>query len=192
MSTNTNETHEVSGISRRITTSAPVVAGAGAFLGVSANWLGRTFVNLTGLPDRISNGHFLALLFKTSELIVTPIKQAHAVTVGAHRIPERLFSNILAPILEEAVYRLGVQGGIKLALTTIGFPSVHAEIVANLTASVLFGLGHSSALGDEFATTTICGFVFGHIQEHYGFPEAVVAHAFNNIVIDLLDGFNHF
>ncbi|MEI8125298.1 MAG: CPBP family intramembrane glutamic endopeptidase [Parachlamydiaceae bacterium] len=191
MNTEINGTHGVPDISRRIATSAPAVLGTGAFLGVSANWLGRTIVNLTGLPDRISNGRFLTLLFRTSELIATPIRLAHSVTVGAHRLPEGLFSNILAPILEEAVYRLGVQGGVKLALTTIGFPSEHAEIVANLAASVLFGVAHSSAFDKEFATATICGFAFGHIQEHYGFPEAVVAHAFNNIVIDLLDSFNH-
>lgn len=177
--------------SNSIINSGSVAFGTGAILGASSTWLGRKFVEITDLTNQMDRLPRVAVrsLIDLARTLAKPVVQIHAFSVNTCGISENMFSYILAPILEEAIYRYGLQEGIKLSLTTIGFPTSIAQAAGISVASVMFGTAHDYGFGGQFATLTICGTIFGVIKESYGFPEAVVAHAFHNIVIDLLAGF---
>ncbi len=175
-------------VQNRTVKALPAIIGPGALTGLGSEWLARKFSHITR-QDSVVNRVPISIMrniYNVSRFISRPVVKAHQFTVNRLGVSERIFSNLIAPVMEEAVYRLGMQEGIKFALMQMGFPSSLAETVSISSSAVLFAVSHDSNLSVEFTATVISGAVFGIIQENFGFPEAVATHMLNNVTIDLL------
>lgn len=107
----------------------------------------------------------------------------------SERFKARTRSIFFAPIIEEAVYRLGLQEGIAFAFTQIGFTSETSSSVSILCSSLLFSMGHADDLRTiAFTNVMLIGIIYGYIQDCGSFPEAVLTHILYNKLLWSLEG----
>lgn len=112
--------------------------------------------------------------------------RARQTTPGMFLLNESLATELIAPILEESIYRLGIQEGLARGLMLVRVPPGVAHVLAGLIAEPLFAAGHNlDPRHPEYRETLIAGIGFGLMMYMYGLPGAVVAHAANNAYIRL-------
>ena len=101
-------------------------------------------------------------------------------------VGERTTAIFIAPIHEEAFYRLVLQGGIVFSLTTIGIPSFLATAIGVWCQSFQFALSHDSRIiSQRFSDTMLAVVILGLIQTYGSFPEAVLTHTIYNLLMSL-------
>jgi len=101
-------------------------------------------------------------------------------------INESLASELMAPLLEEAIYRFSGQKGLAWVLMRLGVPSGTANLLSGLMAAPLFAGGHNAdPKSGEHRELLIAGIAFGFMMYMHNLPDAVVAHAANNFCVRL-------
>jgi len=149
-----------------------------------SNWVAKKIHDNTGLHlglilDKIPLS-IQRQMFHCSEAVTKPIKWIFrsALTI----INQKVLSEVLAPVVEESIYRFGIQNGIAFSLKTLGCNNELSSSVGIFCASLMFGFAHNCDLSHpQFIETMIPGIIFGIIQEYGGFPEAVLTHSFHNL-----------
>jgi len=103
-----------------------------------------------------------------------------------------LLSCILAPLVEEGLFRGLLQTGLK-KLSGQLLPRSGAVAVAILATSLLFGITHLLAHEDlesgmrHVKIATIAGVFLGVLREKYGLPCSIGSHMFQNTIAENLD-----
>lgn len=86
---------------------------------------------------------------------------------------------ILAAIVEEVIFRLGIQGILERHFTT------ETPLIAVAITSIIFALGHAGMtdqLGFKEIQIFITGMVFGILKVHYGLSASIFAHITLNAI----------
>lgn len=93
-------------------------------------------------------------------------------------------NNILvAPILEEVVYRGLINNGIPMGLEPLGINSPLVKLIIVFFSTIMFGLGHCSDLDKErFASTFTPGAVLAILEWNFGLEVSIIAHIFHNLI----------
>lgn len=139
---------------------------------------------LMALPTSVTSGYVHASL-----ALAKP--QAAVSTARANNpqllwVNESIATELMSPMLEETIYRVGLQEGLALGLKAVGVPVSAAAFLSVAIASSLFAAGHN--LDQRHAVhreILISGIGFGLMMYVYGLPAAVVAHAANNAGVRL-------
>ncbi len=163
-------------------------AASGVIAGKTCIWLSKKVEKKTGsnLGSFLNKIPFSVQdrLIDCASLLKMPLGWLYGKT--AEFVGDEVFSDAIAPVLEEAIFRLGLQGGISYALLSMGFNPTVADAVSISSASLLFGMCHDSYLpSSQFNQTMIVGTVFGVLQSYAGYPTAVIAHSMYNTSMDL-------
>lgn len=143
-----------------------------------------------GVLDKVLPTQVKDLSNRCATLLSSPViwLQTKLLEHGYDRVAfSSWFANVIGPTIEEAVFRLGVQGGITYALTQMGFNPDVAAALSITCASVLFGQSHSPDLNSEqFNATMLGGVVFGVLQNYGNFFEATVAHVLFDSTLNMM------
>jgi hypothetical protein len=101
---------------------------------------------------------------------------------------ELLWSNACAPIIEEAIFRLGLQGGIAHVLTQIcGFNPSLANSISIACASFVFAHAHEPEVSNpSFVSIMVASIAFGVAYAGKNLQTAILAHAAYNVVINAI------
>lgn len=103
------------------------------------------------------------------------LEQAAEISSGASvTVSMFLYSVIIAPLVEEAVFR----GAVLRWLEPWG------RGFALAVSALLFGLMHGNLV--QFPTAVACGLVFGYVSQRFSLKAAVAAHAANNLLVELI------
>lgn len=162
----------------------------GTVIGTGFSFLNKKIEEKIGGPicaplDKVIPFKVQEILWRGSTTANAPAKALHSKMIHEYNFQSTTFSNIFAPVLEEAIYRLGIQGGITFALNTIGLPEPVSTSIAIFVSSVMFGLGHNMYTdSSQFSHTTLMGVLFGVLQSQAGFSEAIAVHSFSNVIIN--------
>lgn len=101
-------------------------------------------------------------------------------------VNESLATELVSPLLEEAIFRVGLQEGLALGLTVVGVPQQAAILLSGVIAATLFAGAHDPEPNSrQYRDTLISGIGFGLMMHLHGLPAAVVAHAANNVGVRL-------
>lgn len=93
----------------------------------------------------------------------------------------KLASTIGVPVLEEAIFRFGLQQGLTYCLIAAGVEPTIAKATSIFLSSVVFAMSHDAAMDSQKCTgLALKGAAFGATYEASGYLAAVVAHALNN------------
>ncbi|MCD9030192.1 CPBP family intramembrane metalloprotease [Luteimonas sp. Y-2-2-4F] len=96
-------------------------------------------------------------------------------------VNESLASELLSPLLEEAIFRAGIQEGLVLGLTAVGIPRPAARFLSGaLSASFFAGAHNGDPDSRQYRDLLVAGIGFGLMMHLHGLPAAVVAHAATN------------
>jgi membrane protease YdiL (CAAX protease family) len=140
---------------------------------------------LNQLPASVGTGYF-----RLTQALAAP-QRAISGAVAAQALPPQLFwindyyvRELIAPVVEEVMFRAGIQGGLGLALARFGVPAGAADSIATLIAATLFAGAHNpDPREQQFRQTLIAGIAYGVMMYVYGLPAAVMTHAFYNFSI---------
>jgi hypothetical protein len=140
---------------------------------------------LEQLPASVSQGYV-----RLTEAVGAP-QRAITQVVMQRQLPPQFFwindeyvTELVAPVLEEFIYRVGIQEGMGLALTRFGVPTGAANSIAALISATLFAGAHNlDPRSGAFRQTLISGIAFGVMMHVNGLPAAVMTHALNNFSI---------
>jgi Type II CAAX prenyl endopeptidase Rce1-like len=137
------------------------------------------------LPESVSQGYV-----RLAQAVGAPQR---AITQGVMQgqLPPQFFwindeyvTELIAPVVEEIIYRAGLQEGMGLALTRFGVPTGAAISIAGPISATLFAGAHNlDPASPQFRQTLISGITFGVMMHVIGLPAAVMTHALNNFSI---------
>lgn len=103
-----------------------------------------------------------------------------------HWVNESLATELISPLLEEAIFRGGVQEGLAQSLTVFGVPRSAADLLAVAISASLFAGAHDvNPRSRHYRDTLVSGIGFGLMMYLHGLPAAVVAHSANNVGVRL-------
>ena len=103
------------------------------------------------------------------------LEQAAEVSSGTSvTVSMFLYSVMIAPLVEEAVFR----GAVLRWLEPWG------RGFALAVSALLFGLMHGNLV--QLPTAVACGLVFGYIAQRFSLKAAVAAHAANNLLVEFI------
>lgn len=135
-------------------------------------------------PQSVIRGYLNA-----SSALASPQKKVStqiATNPRLHWVNDSLATELVSPMLEEGIFRAGLQQGLATGLTALGVPQIAASVLALGIASSLFAAGHNANPDDpQHRDTLISGIGFGLMMYMHGMPAAVVAHAANNAGVRL-------
>lgn len=139
------------------------------------------------LPQRVKN-----LANRCASYLGAPVSllQVHLYDRGYRRIAfSKWYTNLISPVIEELIFRLAAQNGIRWVLLKAQVPNSAATVTSILVIALLFGLVHNEDLRSaEFFSTFTAGAILGALQAYgglyHGFIEAVVAHVSYNTILD--------
>lgn len=173
------------------------VALAGALVSRGTTWLTeeidqRYHVHLADAydwllnqaPQNVTQGYF-----RLTRTVGAPQRAVSTTVRNRHNqgpqillwVNEDTVSELIAPVLEEGIFRLGIQSGIGIALMRFGVPSPIAHSFSGLIAASLFAGAHNPDPNDRhFRQTLISGITFGLMMHYRGYPAAVMTHSFHN------------
>ncbi|MCX2723270.1 type II CAAX prenyl endopeptidase Rce1 family protein [Roseibium salinum] len=173
------------------------VALAGAVVSRGATWLTEEIDQryhrhladaydwlLDQAPQNVTQGYL-----RMTRTVGAPQREiSTAVRNRGHQGPQILLwvnedtvTELIAPVLEEGIFRLGIQSGIGIALTRFGVPSPLAHSLSGAIATTLFAGAHNPDPRDpQFRQTLISGIAFGLMMHFRGYPAAVMTHSFHN------------
>jgi membrane protease YdiL (CAAX protease family) len=98
----------------------------------------------------------------------------------------QLFTQLLAPLLEESIFRVGVQEGLAQGLMAVDVPRPVANFLSGVISASLFARAHNPDLTHaQYRDTLVSGIGFGVMMYVHGLPAAVVAHSANNAAVRL-------
>lgn len=101
-------------------------------------------------------------------------------------VNDSLATELVSPLLEETIFRVGVQEGLSLGLTAVGIPRPAAGFLAGAISASLFAGAHNVDPGSrQYRDTLVSGIGFGLMMYLHGLPAAVVAHSANNAGVRL-------
>lgn len=172
-------------VSKLIIQAAAGVA-TGIVLAGTATWLGRKVIHITALNRQLPEGVHRSLDYFLDIInlpITIPLGNIKDFGTLSRYVSCDQFTSILTPIIEETIYRYGVQEGTKKGLKAIGIPENQATFVSMALSSYLFALSHDKGYELRFSVTAICGMTFGLLRENYGLPAAIVAHKIYNSAV---------
>jgi hypothetical protein len=121
----------------------------------------------------------------------TPIRRLSAYAGNPHRrvylINEITVTEIIAPVVEEIIYRYGGNELLARGMMALGVPRSLAYMVSTSIATSLFAGGHNpDPQSGEYRQTLIAGMVFGVMMQYWGLPTAMLTHSGNNVALRLL------
>lgn len=141
---------------------------------------------LNHVPRSVSSGYF-----NTVRTLATPQRQMTSSVLNnpqLHWINDNYIYELIAPVLEEGIYRLGIQQGMAFALVRFGVPSAAAHVFSNLIAAHLFAGGHNpDPTSPEFRNNVVAGIAFGVMMSASGAPAAVLTHSLHNFSLRLTE-----
>jgi membrane protease YdiL (CAAX protease family) len=140
---------------------------------------------LDKLPTSVSTGYVrLAQAVGTPQREITLAVMQQQLPPQFYWINDDYVTELIAPVLEEIIYRGVIQEGMALALTRFGVPAGAATLITGLIASTLFAGAHNlDPASSEFRQTLTAGIAFGVMMHVNGLPAAVMTHALNNFSI---------
>lgn len=180
------------------------VSLGGAIASRSATWLTRKIDEnygvhladvfdwlLNRLPQSVGWGYSrLARMVGTPQRMISTAFSNLPLPPQLHWVNDFLVSKLIAPVVEEVVYRGIIQKGLgsalALALTRFRVPPAVAHSLSGLIAVTLFAGAHNAdPRSPQFRQTLICGITFGIMMYFYGLPGAVMTHSLNNISLQI-------
>ncbi|SAL88762.1 CAAX amino terminal protease self-immunity [Caballeronia choica] len=104
-------------------------------------------------------------------------------------VNDSLATELVSPLLEESIFRIGVQEGLALGLMAVGVPRPAASLLSGAISVSLFAGAHNvDPRSKQYRDTLVSGIGFGVMMYLHGLPGAVVAHSANNAGVRL-EGF---
>jgi hypothetical protein len=101
-------------------------------------------------------------------------------------VNESLATELISPVLEESIFRVGIQEGLALGLVAVGVPRSAASFLSGTIAVSLFAGAHNvDPRSRQYRDTLISGIGFGIMMYMHGLPGAIVAHSANNAGVRL-------
>jgi membrane protease YdiL (CAAX protease family) len=102
-------------------------------------------------------------------------------------INEITVSEIVAPVVEELIYRYVGQELLARGMMALSVPQSLAYMTSATIATSLFAGGHTPNPRDQqYRQTLIAGMVFGMMMQYWDLPTAMLTHSGNNVAIRLL------
>lgn len=172
------------------------VAVAGAVASRGTNWLAKKLDDATGLHlarlhdalvTQVAHTHGRQIVAAHNTLASPMRSISTSVQVGKEQgylINEDVLYELLAPIVEELMFRFAGQELVFQTLLRLGVPSDGATSIALSLSSSLFAFAHNpDPQSGLFKTNLIAGIIFGGLAHFHGLPAAMVAHSLNNASI---------
>jgi hypothetical protein len=101
-------------------------------------------------------------------------------------VNESLATELVSPLLEESIFRVGIQEGLALGLMAVGIPRSAASFLSGAISVSLFAGAHNvDPRSRQYRDTLVSGIGFGVMMYLHGLPGAVVAHSANNAGVRL-------
>ena len=101
-------------------------------------------------------------------------------------VNESLATELVSPLLEESIFRVGIQEGLALGLMAVGVPRSAASFLSGAISVSLFAGAHNvDPRSRQYRDTLVSGIGFGVMMYLHGLPGAVVAHSANNAGVRL-------
>ena len=93
---------------------------------------------------------------------------------------------VIAPFIEEALFRAGLNSLLFLSFSQLGMLSIQARLIAAIAQSIIFGALHYtndydriSAIQAAFAV--LGGLQYSYLNHHFGFVACLLSHMTNNL-----------
>ena len=170
-----------------------IIGGTAGSLGVV--WMSRKIANWTRTPGNNEGLHIGTLFDKIMPIKIksgfktaTNFVQTYAVRLIGRPIANYLQSRaltdiIVAPIIEETVYRYGLPTAIAKILEACGLNTTIGKVIGISIASFIFGMAHETDLKSErFMSTMIPGIIYALVKEYGNLPESMIVHAIENAI----------
>lgn len=174
-----------------------------AVAGIVCNYVLRAIDATIGTTYRSGNDSLIGALFR--KIVPASVKEASKTCASLCSRPIKailykfidmgynpdsnpfgpLWSIACAPVIEEAIFRLGLQGGIAYALNQIcGFNPSLSNSISIACASFVFAHAHEAELSSSaFVSRMIAGIAFGASYAGENLQTAVVAHSAYNVAM---------
>lgn len=98
---------------------------------------------------------------------------------------DKFLKIILAPIMEEIIFRGGVQKLGEMGLVSLGIPSPLAKVICIVAANTMFTAAHleddTQFNTREFSSVFVGGMTDGIICSEYGLTSSIASHLFSNL-----------
>lgn len=98
---------------------------------------------------------------------------------------EKLLKVVLAPLMEEIIFRGGVQMLGEMGLISLGVPYPLAKTICIVAANTMFTAAHledhTQFNTREFSSTFVGGLIDGIICSEFGLASSIASHMFNNL-----------
>ncbi|CUI16865.1 hypothetical protein PNK_1248 [Candidatus Protochlamydia naegleriophila] len=158
-----------------------VIGGLGAQIG---SFLARPVTVLTSLLDRaLPRDAVQWPLYNAAKVVGGISNILHGPLVNRGIFTEKQYSNFVAPITEEIVFRAIIQEGSSYLLQSAGVPSTLSKVISIAATTFLFAEAHNPIIeSEQFASVGLQGTAFGITQAVAGTPAAIVAHGVSNII----------
>lgn len=96
-------------------------------------------------------------------------------------VNENFITQTISPLLEEFIFRFGIQECCTYVLKKLGIPDVISAALAGTVSAVLFAGAHTpDPAQPQYRQVLTAGIGFAVMMYAHGFPGAVVSHAFYN------------
>lgn len=146
-----------------------------------ADWL------LDHLPASAQRAYFTAV-----RTPATPMRMVSTYAADPGRrlylLNETTVSEIVAPVVEEVIYRYAGLELLARGMMALGVPQSLAYMVSTSISTSLFAGGHSPDPRDQqYRQTLISGIVFGVMMQYWGLPTAMLTHSGNNVAMRLFN-----
>ena len=144
----------------------------------AADWL------LDQVPRSVQRAYLTAVQTPATPMRVV---STYAANRRLYLINETTVSEIVAPVVEEVIYRYAGQELLARGMMALNVPQGLAYMISGTIATSLFAGGHSPDPRDQqYRQTLISGMVFGVMMQYWGLPTAMLTHSGNNVAIRLL------
>lgn len=174
------------------TVTLGATVGLGALVSTAGTWLTRQIDDryqlhiadafdavISRAPARVQRAYAL-----TARMVGAPMR---GVQTRLHFVNYRYITSLVAPVVEEIVFRGAIQGGLQAlgrALGRFGVPDSVADGLAISISSVLFAGAHNAdPRTQQFRQVLISGITFGLMMHYSGLPSAMLTHSLHNLMI---------
>ena len=176
-------------------TTIIVHSAVGAGLCKGAAWLGRKVFNrqttahsqynqVGDLLDRVIPLHIQGKVARAAHKLRKPLSVINQFFTNKTRMNLRFYSVLIAPLVEESIFRVGFQKGIKYALMSTGVSESVSRITAITSSAFIFSIVHTLDLTRiEFQGNWVNGIGFGILKEKTGLSAAILSHAIYNALV---------
>ena len=164
-----------------------------------ANWIARQvdaryhvhFADVADWVLRQLPSRALPYYARAARIPATPIRLANNYASNPRRriylINENVVSEIVAPVVEEVIYRYAGQEVLAQGMILLRVPRSLAYMISASISSSLFAAGHNPDPTNQFyRQNLISGMVFGVMMHYWGLPTAMLTHSGNNVALRLL------